>query len=83
MMKSFLWLLSALALLAPVRSQDYVDFLVTAASFNVTDTDEYFIARITDPDMIATARSELEKEDGFKIELDETFLFHPSTCRCA
>ena len=45
----------------------YADFLVTTDSTNITNVDQYFVARITSPESIAIARSEIEKEEGWKI----------------
>ncbi|GKY96510.1 hypothetical protein MPSEU_000610600 [Mayamaea pseudoterrestris] len=48
-------------------NEAFVDFLVTTDSQNISNTDQHFIARITNPDAIAIARGELAKTEGFQI----------------
>ena len=52
---------------AQEQAVDYADFLVTSDRTNITNTAEHFVARIVDPIMIAEARAELDKSEGFKI----------------
>jgi hypothetical protein len=50
-----------------VVAANYVDFLLTTEATNISNTAQHFIARITDPVSIATARAELNKTEEFKI----------------
>ena len=59
--------LAATATLPVVRAQEEieaVDFLVTSKYTDIEDEEHHFVARIYDPDAIATARAELEKEEA-------------------
>lgn len=66
MMNLFLPLFLSLLSFA-LGSDEHVDFLVTTQSTNISNTAQHFVARITDPMVIATARAELNKMDGFQI----------------
>jgi len=60
-------LLCFLLVAAVASAADYVDFLVTTQSSNVSNTAQHFVARITEPQAIADARAELNKTEEFKI----------------
>jgi hypothetical protein len=52
---------------AQEQAVDYADFLVTSDRTNIMNMAEHFVVRIVDPIMIAEARVELDKSEGFKI----------------
>jgi len=63
------------------QEEPFVDFLITTDNFDLTNTDQYFVVRITNPVAIADARLELEKDSGWKIIsgtiVDETAPWNP------